>query len=62
MRSRMTPLSFFDAFAYSSLNLRVICRLVAMLILSSMEPAKQEGWVSRSPPVRHHYTFRAQKT
>ena len=24
MRSRMTPLSFFDAFAYSSLNRRVI--------------------------------------
>ena len=61
MRSRMTPLSFFDAFAYSSLNLRVICRLVAMLILSSMEPAKQEGWVSRSPPVRRPLHFSRSK-
>ena len=34
--SRMRPLSFFDAFMYSSLNLRVTCRFVAMLILPSM--------------------------
>ena len=34
--SRMRPLSFFEAFMYSSLNLRVTCRFVAMLILPSM--------------------------
>lgn len=60
--SRMRPLSFFDAFMYSSLNLRVTCRFVAMLILSSIRQAKQDRYRSRSFPMRHHYALRAQKT
>ncbi|PLS23821.1 hypothetical protein Tam1G_2139, partial [Bifidobacterium imperatoris] len=60
--SRMRPLSFFDAFMYSSLNLRVTCRFVAMLILSSIRQAKQDRYRSRSFPMRHHHTLRAQKT
>lgn len=60
--SRMTPFCFFDALTYSSLNLRVTCRFVAMLILSSIRQAKQTNPVSRSLQVRHHYPFRAQKT
>lgn len=60
--SRMTPFYFFDTFSYSPLNLRVTCRFVAMLIPSSIRPAKQTGPVSRSPLVRHHYALRAQKT
>ena len=60
--SRMRPLSFFDAFMYSSLNLRVICRFVAMLIPSSIRQAKQDRYRSRSFPMRHHYALRAQKT
>ncbi|MBM6700414.1 hypothetical protein H7U32_08945 [Bifidobacterium pullorum subsp. saeculare] len=39
--SRMTPLRFFDALTYSSLNLRMTCRLAATLIPSSIRPAKQ---------------------
>lgn len=60
--SRMRPLSFFDAFMYPSLNLRVTCRFVAMLILSSIRQAKQDRYRSRSFPMRHHYALRAQKT
>ena len=60
--SRMTPFCFFDALTYSSLNLRVTCRFVVMLIPSSIRPAKQTDPVSRSLPMRHHYTIRAQKT
>lgn len=59
--SRMRPLSFFDAFMYSSLNLRVICCFVAMLILSSIRQAKQDRYRSRSFPMRHRYALRAQK-
>lgn len=51
--SRMRPLSFFDAFMYSSLNLRVTCRFVAMLIPSSIRQAKQDRYRSRSFPMRH---------
>ncbi|MBM6700193.1 hypothetical protein H7U32_07800 [Bifidobacterium pullorum subsp. saeculare] len=60
--SRMTPFRFFDALTYSSLNLRVTCRFVAMVVPSSIRPAEQTDPVSRSLPMRHHYTIRAQKT
>ena len=60
--SRMRPLSFFDALMYSSLNLRVTCCFVAMLILPSIRQAKQDRYRSRSFPMRHHYALRAQKT
>ena len=59
--SRMTPFCFFDALTYSSLNLRVTCRFVAMLILSSIRQAKQTNPVSRSLQVRHHYPFALKK-
>lgn len=51
--SRMRPLSFFDALMYSSLNLRVTCCFVAMLILPSIRQAKQDRYRSRSFPMRH---------
>lgn len=60
--SRMTPFCFFDALTYSSLNLRVTCLFAAMLIPSSIRPAKQTNPVSRSLLLRHHYAIRAQKT
>ena len=59
--SRMTPFCFFDALMYSSLNLRVTCLFAAMLIPSSIRPAKQTNPVSRSLLLRHHYAIRAQK-
>lgn len=58
--SRMTPFCFFDALMYSSLNLRVTCLFAAMLIPSSIRPAKQTNPVSRSLLLRHHYAIRAQ--
>lgn len=58
-RRGCVPLFFFDALMYSSLNLRVTCCFVAMLILPSIRQAKQDRYRSRSFPMRHHYALRA---